>query len=184
MLPPNKGNITSKSQWGMKDCADKAEGALQRLPSVLYVWTWVRACCQDDFQVSQAYTQQKTSRGLLLHPSSVKLLETGSFLCVAKSGINPDPAEISLRVTSLHIISPLFGSFSIPCFGLSLRKENKILFQIPSLCERVSRFTATISNALNITGSIELNYRVVKLLYSDNAVKHQYLCPRAPWKLS
>lgn len=34
---PSKSNITSKSQLGMKGCADKAEGALQRLSSVAYV---------------------------------------------------------------------------------------------------------------------------------------------------
>lgn len=84
----------SKSHRSTTGCAGKAEEALQRLSSVADVWTWVKACWQDDFKVNRAYAQEKTSRDLHLHPSSAKLLEKGSFLCVAKNGINPNPADV------------------------------------------------------------------------------------------
>lgn len=126
-FPPGKGNVTSKSQWGMKGCADKAEGALQRLSSVVYVCTLLRACCQDDFKVNWAYTEEKTSRGLHLHPSSAKLLETGSFLCVAKSGINPNPADLPKSDLLAHHLSGIWLFLSTMFWAVfKERKQNPL----------------------------------------------------------
>lgn len=107
-FPPSKSNITSKSQLGMKGCTDRVEGALQRLSSVAYVWTWVRARCQDGFKVNWAHTQEQTSRSLHLHPSSAKLLETGSFLCVTKSGINHNPADFHKSDLLAHYLPSIW----------------------------------------------------------------------------
>lgn len=122
-FPASKGNITSKSQWGMKSCADKAEGALQRLSSVAWVWTSVRGSCQDDFKVNQAHIQGKASRGLLLLSSYKHELS----VC-AKGGINPNPADVSKSDFLAHLLPSTWSFLSL---GLVWRRGNKILFSAP-----------------------------------------------------
>lgn len=137
-FPPNEGNITTEANELWKAVLIKP-GALQRLSSVAYVWNWVRACCQDDFRINRAHSWEKTSRGLHLHPLSAKLLEKGPFLCVAKSGVNPDPAGFLKNDLLSHLLSSIWLFLSTVFWAL--RKENKTLFQLPSLCDSVKVYS-------------------------------------------